>query len=119
MKQTIFDEEIRLECSCGDPFEFVHFGFDGGRPSGYEQPELYVQFRAWHGSFWRRLKEAVKLIRSGWTERYADCLSIGMDEVEKLRDFCNKCIEREASHGKDVDGRRGQGKGGGGEVRYV
>lgn len=98
MKQVLHDVEMRMDCYCGDPHDFIHLGFDVAK---YDwPPELYLTFRVYHGGFIKRLKKAWHLLWAGWVERYPDVTSVGIDEIEKLRDFCDKCIAAEADKGE-------------------
>ena len=100
MKQQIFDKEIRLECFCGDPFEFVHFGLQLHKTDPWlnnkaNAPDLFITFHSFFGSFKERLKKALHFIFSRQWEEEADVILTGRDNLEKLRDFCDECLKLE------------------------
>ena len=95
MKQNTHDVELILRCVCNDPHHIIHLGFDKETPSNHGgpwPPELYVSFRTFYGSIWRRIGKALRLLRSGWLDAYPDTEIVGLDEVEALRAFCDECI---------------------------
>lgn len=106
MKKRLYDDEIRLECYCGEADHFINFGYSHEEKSekddlifgGYSfGPTLDIEFRVWNGSLKNRLREAWRLIWSGWKNGYADVETVGVDELVKLRDFLDRCIEKECA----------------------
>jgi len=84
--ERIFEKELFLRCSCGEPFDVVVIGWSGG-------DGLYIGFRAFHGNFWQRLKTAWKLLHSGYIDSYPDwvCISDDVEEMaEKIKSFFNE-----------------------------
>jgi hypothetical protein len=84
-----FDKELVLRCSCDDPFHIIWFGFTNRTEQW--PADLHIEFRAFHGSLWNRIKAAVRLIFSGWLSIYPD-VATTEDDIKKLRDFCEICI---------------------------
>ena len=97
MKEQIYEEELRLDCYCGDPHDFVHFGLQRNKETwaGHDEIELelFISFMSYFGSLRKRIKKVFRLILSGRWEDEADVMLVGRDNLEKLRDFCDKCLK--------------------------
>lgn len=87
-----YDKELFLRCDCGEPFHSVFFGYDK-EGIYHEGGELMIQFHAYYGSFWQRVKAAVKLIFSGRQEKDPDYVFIGGEYLQDLMEFCRACLE--------------------------
>ena len=102
MKQQLYDKEARLDCVCGEPYHFIYFGFNKPRQSDwagffskeeYAIPELVIWTRYIKGAFWNRVKNAWKYIVKGSYTEESETEIEGWDEIEKLRDFLNECLQ--------------------------
>lgn len=95
-KESVYDHELILKCSCGSPFDIVHLAFT--RSSDQYPSDLSISFRTFYGSPWTRIKKAVKLICSGWLSAYPDVAMMGDDNIRQLHDFCHECLPNIANN---------------------
>lgn len=95
-----YDKELFLRCDCGEPFHSVFFGYN--REGFFHvKGELLIQFHAYYGSFWQRVKAAVKLIFSGYQEKDPDYVFTGDECLYDLLEFCKACLESQKEAGRD------------------
>lgn len=92
--------ELDLKCACGEPFHFIYFRFY--RASGWPFV-LEIGFRAFYGSFWQRLKRAVKIIFSGSESVYPDVVYLGEKPIKCLQDFSQQCVNILEESKKNAD----------------
>ncbi len=81
--------ELWLKCDCSEPFHFIYFRFY--KQSGWPFV-LEIGLRAFYGSFFQRLKRAVKIIFSGYEAVEPDVIYLGEKPISALRDFSCQCV---------------------------
>lgn len=87
-----YDKELFLRCDCGEPFHSIFFGYDR-EGFFHDKGELVIQFHAYYGSLWQRLKAAVRIILSGRVEKDPDYVFIGDECFQDIIEFCKDCLE--------------------------
>jgi hypothetical protein len=87
-------ETLRLQCACHDAWCFVLFAFDGWElGEGQDDlPFLEISFKYCPGNIWRRLKKAWQVIRRNEWHEQADLDLLDIEDIRKLRDFCDRCL---------------------------
>jgi hypothetical protein len=83
-------DRFYLECGCGSPHDAVVFEREREiefKKEGWKEidpPNLCLYFRVYHGTIWRRLKSAWRLLRSGYSEEEVDGCYRFDEQVEQL-----------------------------------
>lgn len=90
------DIEHKIYCDCNDPWHFIWFGFSKYHPwtnkEAIGNPELWIRGEFFHGTFWKRVKNAIKYIIRGSYSSQVDLVFFGNDKIEGLHSFTEKCL---------------------------
>jgi len=91
------DVEYKMYCDCSDPWHFLWFGFSMENPwtnkEAIRQPELWIRGHFFHGTLWRRIKNAIKhIIKSDYSAE-VDLVFYGKDKIEDLNKFTKNCLD--------------------------
>jgi len=88
--------ELRLQCHCGDPWDFLLFELEPevNDPESARWPaEFYIRGHFYHGTFWKRVKNAIKYVIRAEYRAQIDTLFLGKTPIEKLHEFTGKCLK--------------------------
>jgi len=86
-----------LDCECHDPRCFIWFEYEYEKGSVFSNaPFLEVSIEYCHLHLWDRLKAAWKLLRTGDETREADVVLNGEENMRKLKEFAEKCLQGES-----------------------
>lgn len=90
------DIEYKIYCNCSDPWHFLWFGFSIEHPwknkEAIGQPELWIRGEFYHGTFWKRIKNAIKYIIKGNYSAQVDLVFFGKNNIEELNKFTKDCL---------------------------
>lgn len=89
------DLELRLQCDCQNPYEFLWVGLDLQPPwtGKKDVPELWFRGQFYHGKLKQRIKNAWKYILRGEYRASLDFVFFGREHIQKLHDFTTRCLQ--------------------------
>lgn len=92
------DIEYKMYCDCSDPWHFLWFGFSTKNPwtnkEAIGQPELWIRGEFFHGTLWRRIKNAIRYIIRGDYSSQVDLVFFGESKIKELNKFAEDCLNK-------------------------